>query len=396
VRLDEVCEFLDSRRIPVNNTERAKRIAGKSLSALYPYYGANGQTGWIDDYIFDEPLILLAEDGGNFGSRDKPIAYSVDGRYWVNNHAHVLRPKENIIDFSFCLHALSIRPDVAEMVSGSTRAKLNQEIAAKIPIPLPPRNEQNRIAAILNEQMTTVERARVAAEAQLKAAKDLPTAYLRKVFDSSGGNKWQRKTIAQMMSSGILLYHQDGNHGGLHPRNKDFVATGVKFVTAKHINGDGTLALDRAPCISQEQASGLRIGFGKSQDVLLAHNATVGPVGIAASECEPFIVGTSLTIFRCNVEHLLPSYLFVALRAVSFQRQLFDAMKQTTRNQVPITRQREMTIPIPTLSEQEKIANELTAQLQITERATEKLEEQLTSINNLPLAFLHEAFTGKL
>jgi type I restriction enzyme S subunit len=97
MRLDEVCDFLDSRRIPVNNTERAKRMAGKAQSELFPYYGANGQTGWIDDYLFDEPLILLAEDGGNFGSKDKPIAYSVSGRYWVNNHAHVLRPKESII-----------------------------------------------------------------------------------------------------------------------------------------------------------------------------------------------------------------------------------------------------------------------------------------------------------
>ena len=66
--LDDACEFLDSRRIPVNQTERFRRIAGKSESDLYPYYGAAGQVGLIDDYLFDEPLILLAEDGADFSS----------------------------------------------------------------------------------------------------------------------------------------------------------------------------------------------------------------------------------------------------------------------------------------------------------------------------------------
>jgi type I restriction enzyme, S subunit len=289
-----------------------------------------------------------------------------------------------------------LRDELRSRSSGAIMAGVNTTILKECSIPLPPLSEQKRITAILKEQMAEVEQARAAAEAQLKAVKDLPAAYLRKVFDSSEAQRWQRKTVAQMMSSGILLYHQDGNHGELHPRNKDFVASGVKFVTAKHLKGDGTLVLDRAPYISQEQASGLRIGFGKSRDVLLAHNATVGPVGIAPSECEPFIVGTSLTIYRCNEEQLFPLYLFVALRAVSFQQQLYNAMKQTTRNQVPITRQREMIIPIPTLSEQEAIATEFIAQLQVIERATQKLEEQLTDINNLPSAFLRKAFTGKL
>ena len=98
--LGDVCEFLDSRRVPLNETERNKRIIGKQQSELYPYYGANGQVGWIDDYLFDEPLILLAEDGGFFGSHSRSIAYAINGKSWVNNHAHVLRPKNNV-DINF-------------------------------------------------------------------------------------------------------------------------------------------------------------------------------------------------------------------------------------------------------------------------------------------------------
>jgi hypothetical protein len=138
-----------------------------------------------------EPLILLAEDGGNFGSAEKPVAYTVSGRYWVNNHAHVLKPHADV-DFDYCLHALRIRPDLGDLVSGSTRAKLNQEIAANILIPLPPVAVQNRIAVILKEQMAAVERARAASEARLDATRALPAAYLRAVFNNPnsgrGGN----------------------------------------------------------------------------------------------------------------------------------------------------------------------------------------------------------------
>ena len=85
VKLKDICDILDSRRIPISEE---KRIKGK-----YPYYGANGIQGYINDYIFDEELVLLAEDGGNFGSKIKPIAYKINGKTWVNNHAHVLKAK---------------------------------------------------------------------------------------------------------------------------------------------------------------------------------------------------------------------------------------------------------------------------------------------------------------
>jgi type I restriction enzyme S subunit len=154
VQVGQVCEFLDARRVPVSQQERGRRVAGKRPSDLYPYYGANGQAGWIDDYLFEGPSILLAEDGGNFGSSLKPIVYGVGGRYWVNNHAHILRPMLDRIDFDYCLWALSYRPDVGSIVGGSTRGKLTQELAASIEMPLPELQEQRRVAARLTQVST--------------------------------------------------------------------------------------------------------------------------------------------------------------------------------------------------------------------------------------------------
>jgi len=144
--LGEVVEFLDSKRRPVTESDRR---AGN-----YPYYGANGLQGTIDDYIFDEPLVLLAEDGGHFGNPKRGIAYQISGKTWVNNHAHVLRPKENI-DLAFLCRVLE-NYDVTPFVTGTTRGKLTQAGAAGIPIPIPPIEEQKRIAEILDRTQSLI------------------------------------------------------------------------------------------------------------------------------------------------------------------------------------------------------------------------------------------------
>jgi len=140
--LREVVEFLDHRRRPVKESDREP--------GPYPYYGANGQQGTVDNFIFDEPLILMAEDGGHFEEPSRGIAYSISGRTWVNNHAHVLKPKRELVDFSFLLRVLESY-DVGPFISGTTRGKLTKAQAEKIEIPLPPLDEQRRIAAILDK-----------------------------------------------------------------------------------------------------------------------------------------------------------------------------------------------------------------------------------------------------
>ena len=134
-RLEEVCEILDSKRIPITAKDR---VAGQ-----YPYYGANGVQDYVADYIFDDELVLVAEDGGHFGSADKPIAYRVSGKCWVNNHAHVLKPKE-CIDVDYLCYSLMFR-DVSDIVNGATRQKLTQADMRKIEIPLLPMKNQKAV-----------------------------------------------------------------------------------------------------------------------------------------------------------------------------------------------------------------------------------------------------------
>ena len=138
--LMDVINLLDSKRKPIKAEERAKRIQGKTV--LYPYYGATGYVGDIDEYLIDGRYILLGEDGAPFLDKYATKAYEVNGKIWVNNHAHILSPK---IDFEYLLYYLNA-VDYSKYAKGTTRLKLTQGDMNKILIMLPPLNEQRRIS----------------------------------------------------------------------------------------------------------------------------------------------------------------------------------------------------------------------------------------------------------
>ena len=138
--VEDCCEILDSMRIPIT---AANRKEGE-----YPYYGANGIQDYVADYIFDDELVLLAEDGGNFGSKEKPIAYRVSGKCWVNNHAHVLKPKAGLDVDYLCYSLMFYKVD--GMVNGATRQKLTQSAMRKMQIPSRCMEEQKHIVDELN------------------------------------------------------------------------------------------------------------------------------------------------------------------------------------------------------------------------------------------------------
>lgn len=171
LQLGDVCDILDNRRIPVRKSDRS--------AGPYPYYGATGILDYIDDYIFDEPLVLIGEDGAKWESGER-TAFIAEGKYWVNNHAHVVKPHSYLLN-KFLVSWLTIF-DLTPYISGLTVPKLNQKRLCSIPIPLPPLSEQKRIVADLNKKMTAVEKARDAAEVESEATHALPAAFLREAF----------------------------------------------------------------------------------------------------------------------------------------------------------------------------------------------------------------------
>jgi type I restriction enzyme, S subunit len=139
--LGEIAINLDSQRRPVT---KSARQAGE-----FPYYGASGIVDYVSDYIFDGDYLLVSEDGANLLARSTPIAFSISGKTWVNNHAHVLQFSTYVERRFAEIYLNSI--DLSPYVSGAAQPKLNQANLNRIPIPVPPIEEQERIVVILDK-----------------------------------------------------------------------------------------------------------------------------------------------------------------------------------------------------------------------------------------------------
>jgi len=171
--LPDISENLDSKRKPVTK--------GKRESGIYPYYGASGIVDYVSDYLFDEDILLISEDGANLVARSTPIAFSVSGKVWVNNHAHILKFKNIYTQYFVEYYFASIKID--EYVTGAAQPKFSQKSMNKLPIWIPPLSEQQRIVATLDSLKSKVDRLQANFEKISQECDALKQAILRQVFE---------------------------------------------------------------------------------------------------------------------------------------------------------------------------------------------------------------------
>jgi type I restriction enzyme S subunit len=145
--LKRVFANLDSRRKPLSSEERA------TMRKEYPYYGASGIIDQVEGYLFDEPLILVAEDGANLYSRSTPLAFVATGKFWVNNHAHILNPVDGNVDYwAHVLASIVYDP----WITGSAQPKLTSENLGSIPLPAPPVCEREQIVRLIHKPVAEI------------------------------------------------------------------------------------------------------------------------------------------------------------------------------------------------------------------------------------------------
>ena len=172
-RLGDVCENLDSRRVPIT---KSNREAGK-----YPYYGASGVVDWVSGYIFDGDYLLVSEDGANLIARSTPIAFSVSGKIWVNNHAHILAfsdlTTQRFVEFYFA----SIKID--DLVTGAAQPKLTQNALNSIEIPLPHLSVQREVVARLDVAKAKAEKLEAKAREGVAVCETMRKAILKEAFE---------------------------------------------------------------------------------------------------------------------------------------------------------------------------------------------------------------------
>ena len=164
---------LNHRRIPLSAVER-----GVMSLRRYDYYGASGAIDRVEEYLFDDELLLIAEDGANLVLRNLPLAIIARGKFWVNNHAHILKPRRGNLEY---LAAVMERLDYTPWISGAAQPKLTQDRLMSIPIAVPPRFEQDEIIARANAQTSGLTAAIARARRQIELLQEYRTRLIADV-----------------------------------------------------------------------------------------------------------------------------------------------------------------------------------------------------------------------
>ncbi len=375
-KLGSVCENLDSQRKPI--TQR-NRILGE-----IPYYGATGIVDYVKDYLFDEKLVLLGEDGAKWSSGDE-CAFMIEGKTWVNNHAHVLRPNRKLILDEWLIYNLNFQ-DLSPYITGMTVPKLNQGKMNEIRIPIPPLPEQKRIVAILDEAFAAIDKAKANILKNLQNAKELFESYLQDIFTRKFGGLEQKKL-------GELCERVSVGHVG--PTSEFYCdsSVGIPFLRSQNVRS-GNLDWKGVQYITKAFHKKLKKSQLKTGDLLFVR------VGANRGDC---------CVIKENVGELnCANIVFARLKEgnVDFidrycqskigREQLLGMTVGAAQGVINTKSVAELVIPYPNLSEQLAFVKDLDCfSIEINKSVT-IYQQKLDALEELKKSILQKAFNGEL
>jgi type I restriction enzyme S subunit len=361
--LNALVDVLDNLRVPVNSSERSKRPGS------IPYYGATGQVGTIDKAIFNEELLVLGEDGVQFFDQNKPKAYKISGPAWVNNHAHVLRPKKDRVLQNFLLHFLN-QFNYIGYANGTTRLKLTQGAMNSIPVPLPSIAEQHKILEHLEDHLSRLD----AAIADVKQAKVKAAQFRQSLLNSVYfGREFELASLGTCVEL-IMGQAPPGD-----TCNKDGI--GTPFVKV------GEFA-ELHPTIEEWTLKPLRLA--KMGDVLICVvGATVGKINLGI-DCA---IGRSVAAIRPkNTLKQKYLYYFLELKMLEIRGQ----SKGSAQGVITKDYINSIQIPLPEMKVQEDVLDLLDSNFSQIEKTIEMsniIERESLALRR---SLLQAAFTGQL
>ena len=330
--VEDCCQILDSMRVPITASNREE--------GEYPYYGANGIQDYVADYIFDDELVLLAEDGGNFGSKERPIAYRVSGKCWVNNHAHVLKPKEGLDVDYLCYSLMFYKVD--GMVNGATRQKLTQAAMRKMQIPSRSIDEQKYIVDELNRIIRIKEQR----QHELRLLDDLIKARFVELFGNPL-DETAKYPIHQVRKIANLVDPQPSHR--TPPIDED----GIPYVSIKDcdyktgkIDFEGARKVSRK--VLEEHLNRYTLQDG---DFVIGKIGTIGnPVFVPVRD--DYTLSANVVLVQPNSELVSPYFLKYSFESDFVERQFAEAKKSTSQAAFGIQKVRTIEVMNPDLSVQ--------------------------------------------
>ena len=389
VPFTEAVDICDTFRKPINSSERASRIKGKEQSELYPYYGATGQVGFIDDYITDGEYVLLGEDGAPFLDVFSNKAYIISGKTWVNNHAHVLRSKTNNKFLCYYLNSFNYKG----YVSGTTRLKLTQAEMKRIPVPVPPLSEQERIVSRIEELFSQLD----AGVETLKKTKAQLAVYrqavLKEAFNSA------EVDCKMLLIAEILTKTRKGMSTGPFGtmiKKSDHKATGVPMLGIENI-GRGQFVDGNKIYVTAEKAEELKAFSLRAGDIIISRSGTVGEICAVPERAEGSLLSTNL--MRVSLDNtMIRSDYFIAL----FQSkgivldQIKELCKGSTRDFLNQTILKQIVFPVPSMEKQEEIVSIIEARMSVCDSIEQTVDIALQQAEAMRQSILKDAFEGRL
>ena len=391
VTLDSVADVLDHFRAPINSEARSFRLG------VVPYYGANGQQGWIDKHLTNEPLILLAEDGGNFDEyATRPIAYKIDGPAWVNNHAHILRAKQGNSQ-SFIYWSIAHK-DIRRFIAGGTRTKLTQGELRRIEIGAPKLEEQTLIAKILDTLDTTIRQTEALIEKLKQVKQGLLHDLLTRGIDANGQLRPPQSEAPQLYKESPLGWIPrawevlqlgscaDIASGVTLGRSLNSpVAIELPYLRVANVQ-DGYLELREIKTVSILPSELNRFAL-KIGDVLMNEGGDFDKLGRGAvweGQIEPCLHQNHVFRVRCDDSKLLPAFLAAYSSSVRGKSYFVQASKQTTNlASINSTQLKAFGITCPPVAEQLLIAQRLSTldkKMAVEQEVLEKLRQQKSGL----------------
>ena len=341
-KLGDIVEFLDTLRKPLTENTRTK--------GPYPYYGASGVVDHVADYLFNEELILLSEDGANITDRNYPVCFLASGKYWVNNHAHVLRAKPKM-DNNFICMSLE-RKDYSNYNTGMAMPKLNQDTCRRIPVDCPSYEEQKKIGDyfrsldnLITLHQRKYEKLQIIKKSMLENCFPKNGEKVPKIRFSGFTGDWEQCKLSEMVGM---------TYGGGTPStaNDTFWYGDIPWIQSSNVVEDELFNVDIKKHISRD-------GLNHSAAQLVPENsvAVVTHVGVGKLVFMPYSYTTSQDFISLGDMKCEPRFLCYALYK-RLQEDLHIVQGSAIKG---ITKEDLMNklISVPQITEQTKIANTL-------------------------------------
>jgi type I restriction enzyme, S subunit len=385
---------LDFKRIPLS-----AEIRGAMKDRVYEYYGASGVIDKVEDFIFDEQLILLGEDGANLVMRSKPLAFLADGKYWVNNHAHILKPRKGNIQY---LVNILETVDYFPLVSGAAQPKLTAENLGNVDIPIPPNAEQQVIASYINCKAAQIDTLIEKKQRQIALLQEQRTALINHAVTKGlnpnlamkdSGVEWLGKipshwSLPQIRHISKVVRGQTPRPAG-DPRffNGNF----IPWITVGEVTKSLGMYLTNTRTMLTEEGSQNSIIFEKGTFVLTNSGATLGvPKILGITGC----MNDGVAAFMNIRDDMAKSFMyFFFLTMTEILKEQAQISGQPNLNTTVIS---EIRIPKPSLDEQEKIVDFLIEQDVKFDVAVKKCLKTIELLQEYRTALISEAVTGKI